>query len=125
MTEEIRAILDSPDMPVDFWLYRIQEILGAGHEASKSAEELRPLVKFFAAKGIKMPTRMAAPDLNMTGHRSIRVQLGRLKLPVSIAFELGQLSPDDCNKAKQLHRLCNDVRAYCGQNDRLVRYSRD
>ena len=122
MTEEIRAILDLSAMPVDFWLYRLQEVLGFGHEASRKAEQLRPLVKHFETQGIKMPAMMPTPDLDVEGHCSIRVQLGRLKLPVSVAFESGRLSPDDRSKAKQLHRLANEIRSILGQNDRPEGY---
>lgn len=118
MDEKIRAILDGPEMPCDFWLYRFQEVAGVGSEVSRKAEELRPLVKHFEKQGIKFPSAMPAPDLEAVGRRSVRVQLGRVKQGVSVAWERGLLSADDKHLAKRLHALCGEIRAMCGQEDR-------
>ena len=118
MTDELRKYLDGPELHADAWLYRFAEICGFGSAISMKCEELRPLVKHFQAQGIKFPSAMPAPDLEAVGRRSVRVQLGRLKLGVSVAWERGLFSADDKRLAKRLHALCGEIRAMCGQEDR-------
>jgi hypothetical protein len=100
--EEIRTTLDGDCMPVDFWLYRLQEVLGFDHPACAAAEELRPLVAHLEERGFKMPRAMPRPDL-----RNLRDQIQRIKQCSARGWKLR--SEEDKRACRRMHRMSDEL----------------